>query len=126
MLGDPRWQPAVSVALILEYEAVARRGAARLGLADWVVESIVDMFSRVGLQHGIRPTTFGISADLRRTEFAAREQISLEELVSDALSEKFAGAEYLRRRAARASAESFRAALDQIPDTEPEPWDRLP
>jgi hypothetical protein len=59
-------------------------------------------------------------------EFAAREQMSLEELVTAALSEKFAGAEYLRRRGERASAERFRAALDQIPDAEPEPWDRLP
>jgi predicted nucleic acid-binding protein len=48
MLGDPRWQPIVSVALILEYEAVAKREAGRLGLADWVVESIVDMFCRLG------------------------------------------------------------------------------
>jgi putative PIN family toxin of toxin-antitoxin system len=54
MLGDPRWQPMVSVALILEYEAVARREAGRLGLADWVVESIVDMFCRIESQHAIR------------------------------------------------------------------------
>jgi hypothetical protein len=36
-----------------------------------------------------------------------------------------AGAEYLRRRGDRASMEGFKAALDQIPDTEPEPFDRL-
>jgi putative PIN family toxin of toxin-antitoxin system len=54
MLGDPRWQPTVSVALILEYEEVAKREAARLGLADWVVESIIDTFCRVGLRHAIR------------------------------------------------------------------------
>ena len=54
MSGDPRWQPVVSVALILEYEAVATREAGRLGLADWVVESIVDMFCRLGSQHAIR------------------------------------------------------------------------
>ena len=58
-------------------------------------------------------------------ELAAREHVSLEELVSAAVSEHFAGAEYLRRRGERASAERFRAALDQIPDTEPEPHDRL-
>jgi hypothetical protein len=58
-------------------------------------------------------------------ELAAREQISVEELVSAALSEQFAGAEYLRRRGERASTERFRSALDQIPDTEPEPYDRL-
>jgi len=54
MLGDPRWQPIVSVALILEYEAVAKREAGRLWLADWVVESIVDMFCRLGSRHAIR------------------------------------------------------------------------
>ena len=58
-------------------------------------------------------------------ELAAREHISLEELVAAALSEQFAGAEYLRRRAERASAGRFRAALDQIPHCEPEPHDRL-
>ncbi|MGC9948511.1 MAG: hypothetical protein ABSF64_19255 [Bryobacteraceae bacterium] len=59
-------------------------------------------------------------------ELAARERISLEELVVAALSEQFAGVEYLRRRAERASAERFKAALDQIPEAEPEPRDRAP
>jgi hypothetical protein len=58
-------------------------------------------------------------------ELAARERISVEELVLAALSEQFAGAEYLRRRSDRASTERFRAALDQIPETEPESYDRL-
>ena len=58
-------------------------------------------------------------------ELAAREHVSVEELVSAALSEQFVGAEYLRRRGERASVERFRAALDQIPDTEPEPHDQL-
>ena len=58
-------------------------------------------------------------------EFAAREHISVEEFVSAALSEQFAGAAYLRHRQARASVERFRAAMDQIPDTEPEARDRL-
>jgi hypothetical protein len=38
---------------------------------------------------------------VRRTELAARENVSVEELVSAALSEQFAGAEYLRRRGER-------------------------
>ena len=54
MLGDPRWQPIVSVAPIFEYEAVAKRDAGRLGLAEWVVESVVAMFCRLGSQHAIR------------------------------------------------------------------------
>lgn len=58
-------------------------------------------------------------------EMAAREHVSVEELVSAALSEQLAGAEYLRRRGERATVERFRAALGQIPDAEPEPHDRL-
>jgi putative PIN family toxin of toxin-antitoxin system len=54
LLGDPRWRPIVSVALILEYEEVAKREAGRLGLSEWVVENILDMFCRVGSQHAIR------------------------------------------------------------------------
>jgi hypothetical protein len=58
-------------------------------------------------------------------ELAALEHISVEELVSAALSEQAAAAEYLRRRGERVSLETFRAALDRIPDAEPEPHDRL-
>jgi hypothetical protein len=59
-------------------------------------------------------------------ELAARQHVSVEEFVAAALSEQFACADYLRRRGERASAERFREALDQIPDSEPEPQDRLP
>ena len=61
----------------------------------------------------------------RAQELAAAQRIPVEELVSAALTEHFAGAEYIRRRGQRATAERFRAALDQIPDVEPEPYDRL-
>jgi putative PIN family toxin of toxin-antitoxin system len=54
LLGDPRWQPIVSVALILEYEEVTKREADRLGLAEWAIESILDMFCRLGSQHAVR------------------------------------------------------------------------
>lgn len=54
MLGDPRWQPVVSVALVLEYEEVSKREAGRLGLAEWAAESIIDMICRLGSQHAIR------------------------------------------------------------------------
>ncbi|MGO9259798.1 MAG: putative toxin-antitoxin system toxin component, PIN family [Bryobacteraceae bacterium] len=54
LLGDPRWRPIVSVALILEYEEILRREADRLGLAEWVVESMIDMFCRLGSQHAVR------------------------------------------------------------------------
>jgi hypothetical protein len=49
-----------------------------------------------------------------------------EEFVSAALTEQFAGDEYFRRRAHRFTPEKFRAALDQIPDAEPQPHDRIP
>jgi len=54
LLGDSRWQPTVSVALILEYEEVAKREARRIALEEWAVESIIDMFCRFGSQHAIR------------------------------------------------------------------------
>ena len=63
----------ISVALILEYEEASKREAARLGLAYWAVDSVIDMFCQL----------------------------------------------------ARASTERFKPALDQIPDTVPEPLDRL-
>jgi predicted nucleic acid-binding protein len=42
------------LALILEYEEVATREAARISLPEWVVESIIDMFCLLGSQHAIR------------------------------------------------------------------------
>ncbi len=54
LLGDPRWQPVVSVALVFEYEEIAKREAAKLGIPEWVIESILDMFCRVGSRHTIR------------------------------------------------------------------------
>jgi hypothetical protein len=61
----------------------------------------------------------------KAAELAAREHLTLEEFVSAALSEQLAAREYLARRAARASEEKFRAALDRVPDVEPEEYDRL-
>jgi hypothetical protein len=58
-------------------------------------------------------------------ELAARESLSVEEFLSVKLSEQFAGLEYLKQRADRASTEKFRAALRHIPDVEPEEYDRF-
>jgi predicted nucleic acid-binding protein len=65
LLGDARWQPIVSVALVLEYEEVAKREAGRLGLPEWVVESIIDMFCRLGSQQAIR---FSPAPDTQRSQ----------------------------------------------------------
>jgi hypothetical protein len=59
------------------------------------------------------------------SELAAKDQVSMEEFVSAAVSEHLAGREYLQRRAKRANREGFQAALDQIPDVEPDGADRL-
>ena len=61
----------------------------------------------------------------KAAELARGERVSVDELVSGALAEQFAGREYLRSRAARASRQKFLAALDQVPDIEPEDHDRL-
>ncbi len=58
-------------------------------------------------------------------ELAAKEHISVEEFVSAALANQLAGRRYLEERAKRASKEQFLQALDQIPDVEPEEYDRL-
>jgi hypothetical protein len=71
--------------------------------------------------------TISLPEDLlkKAEELAALERLSLEEFLSAKLSEQFAGLEYLKRRAERASIERFRAALQQIPDVEPEEYDRF-
>jgi len=71
--------------------------------------------------------TISLPEDLlkKAEELAAFERLSVEEFLSAKLSEQFAGLEYLKQRAERASAEKFRAALQQIPDVEPEEYDRF-
>ena len=71
--------------------------------------------------------TISLPEDLlkRAEELAAVERVPLEEFLSAKLSEQFAGLEYLKQRAERASAEKFRAALQYVPDVEPEEYDRF-
>jgi hypothetical protein len=61
----------------------------------------------------------------KAAELAAKDRVSLEEFVSAAVSEQLAGREYLHHRAKLAVRERFQAALDQIPDIEPDESDRL-
>ena len=53
MAGDARWQLNMSVALALEYEAVGKREAKRLGIPDSAIDDIVDMLCRTSRHHAI-------------------------------------------------------------------------
>ena len=61
-------------------------------------------------------------------EFAKKEKISINQLVTLALAEKVSaiGAQdYLEKRAKRASEEKFEAAMAKVADVEPPDYDRL-
>ncbi len=60
-------------------------------------------------------------------ELAQREGISINQFITLAVAEKLSALlteEYLEERARRGSREKYEAALAQVPDAEPEPFDR--
>jgi len=62
-------------------------------------------------------------------ELAKREGISIEQFITTAVAEKMAALmteTYLEERAKRGSRAKYEAALAQVPDVEPESYDRLP
>jgi len=62
-------------------------------------------------------------------EIAAREGVSINQLISSAVAEKVSALmteEYLEARAKRGSRRKFDAILSKIPDVEPEERDRIP
>jgi hypothetical protein len=62
-------------------------------------------------------------------ELAEREQISLEQLISLAVTQAvgiWSNESYSSLRAKRGSREDFLKALEQVPDVEPPEHDRLP
>lgn len=64
----------------------------------------------------------------RVKELATKEGISINQFVATAVAEKMSALmteEYLQERARRGSRERFEAALAQVPDVEPEDYDRL-
>jgi predicted transcriptional regulator len=64
----------------------------------------------------------------RVKEFAKKEGISVNQFIASAITEKlsaFATKDYLEKRALRADEKKFKKALSQIPDVEPEEFDRL-
>lgn len=65
----------------------------------------------------------------RVRELAAREGISINQFVATAVAEKMSALlteDYLEERARRGSRERYEAALAEVPDAEPEEYDRLP
>jgi hypothetical protein len=62
-------------------------------------------------------------------ELAIKEQISVEQFVTTAISEKIAiltTDTYLQQRAKRGSREKYEAILAKVPNVEPELYDQLP
>jgi hypothetical protein len=62
-------------------------------------------------------------------ELAKREGITIEQFIATAVAEKMAvlmTESYLKERATRGNREKYEAALAQVPDVEPEEYDRLP
>ena len=53
MAGDPRWQLNLSVALALEYEAVGKREAQKLGISDSAIDDIVDVLCERSRHHAV-------------------------------------------------------------------------
>ncbi|MCH8960238.1 MAG: toxin-antitoxin system HicB family antitoxin [Bacteroidetes bacterium] len=60
-------------------------------------------------------------------ELAKREGVSINQFITVAVAEKLSALltqEYLEKRARRGNREKYEAALAQVPDVEPEPYDR--
>lgn len=61
-------------------------------------------------------------------ELAEKEGVSMNQLITLAVSEKMSAlltVDYLKERAERADRDAFKKILDQVPDVEPEEYDRL-
>lgn len=71
-----------------------------------------------------------LPASLRKhlSDLAEREGISVDQFIATAVAEKISALlteEYLEARARRGGREQYEAALAQVPDVEPEEYDRL-
>ena len=53
MTGDSRWEHNMSVALALEYEAVGKREAGKLGIPISAIDDIVDMLCSTSRHHAV-------------------------------------------------------------------------
>ncbi len=61
----------------------------------------------------------------KAAEMAAKDQVSVEEFVSAVLADRLASCEYIEARAKLFNREEFDRVLNEIPDVEPEDYDRL-
>jgi predicted P-loop ATPase/GTPase len=71
--------------------------------------------------------TVNVSEELyhRAAEIAARENISIEELLALAFEERVLEFERLKEKAAKGSYEKFRQVMSKIPPVKPPEYDRL-
>ncbi len=53
LVEDPRWELNLSVALVLEYEAIGKREAGRIGIPLAVIDDIVDRLCCLARCHAI-------------------------------------------------------------------------
>lgn len=61
-------------------------------------------------------------------ELAEKEGVSMNQLITLAVSEKMSAlltVDYLKERAENASEQKFKNIMDQVPDVEPEEYDKL-
>lgn len=61
-------------------------------------------------------------------ELAEKEGVSMNQLITLAVSEKMSAlltVDYLKERAENASEQKFKNIMDQVPDLEPEEYDKL-
>jgi len=61
----------------------------------------------------------------RAAVLAARDHVSVEEFVAELLADRLRSREYIERRAHLFTREEYERALNEIPDVEPEDYDRL-
>jgi hypothetical protein len=61
----------------------------------------------------------------KAAEIAARDHVSVEELVSGVLANRLASREYIDARAKLFNREEFERALSTVPDAEPDEQDRI-
>lgn len=56
---------------------------------------------------------------------AEKEGVSVNQFVTSAVSEKISSFDYLQKRANRGSRQAFKQIMSEVPDVEPEDYDKL-